>query len=74
MKNKFKIIALTNIILLVLSLFIYRHSEIYRGQNPLYTSLKMAGLVLLISSITWSIVNTIFILVENRKVSLNYLF
>lgn len=61
MKKKLKIITITNILLLIISLIILRYSEILRGQNPLYVTLKMIGWGLLSWSILGSLINTLFI-------------
>jgi hypothetical protein len=67
MRKKYKIISITNIVLLISSVLIYRYSEVFRGQNPLYASLKMTGLGLLGTSVLWSFINTLYILFENKN-------
>ena len=67
MRKKYKIISITNILLLISSVLIYSYSEVFRGQNPLYARLKMTGLGLLGTSVLWSFINTLYILFENKK-------
>lgn len=68
MKKKFKITATTNILLLIISLLILKYSEIFRGQNPLYVILKMIGWGLLLCSMIWSLINTLFIIFESKEI------
>ena len=68
MKKKFKIIAVTNSSILILGLLIGKYSEVFRGQNPLYMILKMSAWGLLLCSIVWSLINTLFIFGENKEI------
>ncbi len=56
-----KYISFLNTILLIVGTLILHYSEIYRGQNPLYVSLKILGWALFIGSIVWSLTNTLLI-------------
>ena len=56
-----RLISFLNIFLLCIATLILHYSDIYRGQNPLYVSLKMFGWALFFLSIVWSFVNTLFI-------------
>lgn len=60
-KKDFKIIALLNIGLLILAIALGRYSEQYRIYKPLYPILKMISWGLLITSLIWSLINTLFI-------------
>ena len=51
---------------------IINKSEIFRGQNPLYVSLKMTGFGLLLMAVLWSFINTLFIIFENKKMWRKY--
>ena len=64
---KHKLIAVANIILLIASLLIGNYSEIIRGENPLYASLKMLSWGLLIISVLGSFINTLLIFFEYKK-------
>ncbi len=67
MSKKLKIIILINILILFVSLLILRYSELVRGQNPLYASLKMIGWGLLFLSIVCSATTTLYIFFESKK-------
>ena len=56
-----RLISFLNIFLLIVATLILQYSEIYRGQNPLYVSLKMLGWALFFISIIWSLTNTLLI-------------
>lgn len=67
MTKRLKIISQVNIIALIIALLILRFSEIYRGQNPLYVTLKMIGWSLFFCSIIASLINTLFIIFDKSK-------
>ncbi len=56
-----RLTSFLNIFLLIIATLILHYSENYRGQNPLYVSLKMLGWALFFISIIWSFTNTLLI-------------
>lgn len=60
-KKNFKIIAFLNIGLLIIGILLGHYSEPYRIYKPLYPILKMISWGLLITSLMWSLINTLFI-------------
>jgi ABC-type methionine transport system permease subunit len=67
MTKRLKIISVVNIIALIIALLILRFSEIYRGQNPLYVTLKMVGWALFFCSVLASLINTLFIIFDKSN-------
>jgi hypothetical protein len=68
MKKIFKIISITNVFLLVISLLIGHFSEYIRGQNPLYVNLKITAYVLIILAVLGSLVNTLFLVLDDKTI------
>lgn len=64
-KRRYSIFALCSVVLFFISLIIFNVSDFFRGDNPLYTYLKMGSWILFFGSITWAIVNAI--LIAGRK-------
>jgi len=60
-KKNFKIIAFLNIGLLIIGILLGHYSELYRIYKPLYPILKMISWGILITSLMWSLINTLFI-------------
>lgn len=68
MEKRLKIITIVNIISLIIALLILRYSEIYRGQNPLYVTLKIIGWSIFCYSILASLINTLYIYFEQTNI------
>lgn len=68
MEKRLKIITIVNIISLIIALLILRFSEIYRGQNPLYVTLKIIGWSIFCYSILASLINTLYIYFEKTNI------
>lgn len=68
MEKRLKIITIVNIISLIIALLILRFSEIYRGQNPLYVTLKIIGWSIFCYSILASLINTLYIYFEKTTI------
>lgn len=60
-KKSYKIIAFLNIGLLIIAILLGRYSEQFRIHKPLYPILKTISWGLLITSLMWSLINTLFI-------------
>lgn len=67
MMKRLKIMTIVDIIALIIASTVLRFSEIYRGQNPLYVTLKMVGWSLLFCSILASLINTLFIIFDKSN-------
>lgn len=75
-KKDFKIIAFINIGLLIIGILLGHYSEQYGIYKPLYPILKMISWGLLITSLMWSLINTLFIYhhIKNKFIkNLNWL-
>ena len=66
-KFNFKTYSVFIIVIFLVGMLTLRFSEVFRGQNPLYTILKMIGWTMIFSSAIWSVFNTVEILFKKEQ-------